>query len=141
MIFILSVCGCEISETKAFEMRGENNLGVGNRTWLNATLSFFLNCVSLLFKQAEGYDDGATVLYNRCSLTDFLKASNPVDFLSKASEVRARMGSMTQGSCWFIKMAAVLGVGIAWIGVEPQGRTEASDRFLCSPPCLDFHRQ
>uniref|UniRef100_T1DL74 pre-rRNA processing protein FTSJ3 n=1 Tax=Crotalus horridus TaxID=35024 RepID=T1DL74_CROHD len=37
--------------------------------------------------KAEGYEDGATVLYNRCSLTDFLKASNPVDFLAKASEI------------------------------------------------------
>ncbi|XP_077169990.1 pre-rRNA 2'-O-ribose RNA methyltransferase FTSJ3 [Paroedura picta] len=37
--------------------------------------------------KAEGYEDGATVLYSRCTLTDFLKASNPVDFLSKASEI------------------------------------------------------
>ncbi|XP_070623070.1 pre-rRNA 2'-O-ribose RNA methyltransferase FTSJ3 [Erythrolamprus reginae] len=37
--------------------------------------------------KAEGYEDGATILYNRCNLTDFLKASNPVDFLSKASEI------------------------------------------------------
>ncbi|KAL7977141.1 hypothetical protein Chor_009090 [Crotalus horridus] len=37
--------------------------------------------------KAEGYEDGATILYNRCSLTDFLKASNPVDFLAKASEI------------------------------------------------------
>ncbi|XP_007429240.1 pre-rRNA processing protein FTSJ3 [Python bivittatus] len=37
--------------------------------------------------KAEGYEDGATVLYNRCTLTDFLKASNPVDFLAKASEI------------------------------------------------------
>ncbi|XP_015284589.1 PREDICTED: pre-rRNA processing protein FTSJ3 [Gekko japonicus] len=37
--------------------------------------------------KAEGYEDGATVLYNRCTLTDFLKAPNPVDFLSKASEI------------------------------------------------------
>ncbi|XP_013924548.1 PREDICTED: pre-rRNA processing protein FTSJ3 [Thamnophis sirtalis] len=37
--------------------------------------------------KAEGYEDGATILYNRCSLTDFLKSSNPVDFLAKASEI------------------------------------------------------
>uniref|UniRef100_A0A6J0T2S0 pre-rRNA processing protein FTSJ3 n=1 Tax=Pogona vitticeps TaxID=103695 RepID=A0A6J0T2S0_9SAUR len=37
--------------------------------------------------KAEGYEDGATVLYNRCMLTDFLKASNPVDFLANASEI------------------------------------------------------
>ncbi|XP_042332838.1 pre-rRNA 2'-O-ribose RNA methyltransferase FTSJ3 [Sceloporus undulatus] len=37
--------------------------------------------------KAEGYEDGATILYKRCTLTDFLKASNPVDFLSKASEI------------------------------------------------------
>ncbi|XP_063156791.1 pre-rRNA 2'-O-ribose RNA methyltransferase FTSJ3 [Candoia aspera] len=37
--------------------------------------------------KAEGYEDGATVLYNRCTLADFLKASNPVDFLAKASEI------------------------------------------------------
>ncbi|KAJ7313619.1 hypothetical protein JRQ81_005165 [Phrynocephalus forsythii] len=37
--------------------------------------------------KAEGYEDGATVLYNRCTLTDFLKASNPVDFLAHASEI------------------------------------------------------
>nr|XP_056720617.1 pre-rRNA 2'-O-ribose RNA methyltransferase FTSJ3 [Euleptes europaea] len=37
--------------------------------------------------KAEGYEDGATILYNRYTLTDFLKAPNPVDFLSKASEI------------------------------------------------------
>ncbi|XP_062994818.1 pre-rRNA 2'-O-ribose RNA methyltransferase FTSJ3 [Elgaria multicarinata webbii] len=37
--------------------------------------------------KAEGYEDGATVLYNRCTLTDFLKASNPVDFLAKTNEI------------------------------------------------------
>ncbi|XP_062840225.1 pre-rRNA 2'-O-ribose RNA methyltransferase FTSJ3 [Anolis carolinensis] len=37
--------------------------------------------------KAEGYEDGATVLYKRCTLTDFLKAANPVDFLAKASEI------------------------------------------------------
>ncbi|XP_048373787.1 pre-rRNA 2'-O-ribose RNA methyltransferase FTSJ3 [Sphaerodactylus townsendi] len=37
--------------------------------------------------KAEGYEDGATILYNRYTLTDFLKAANPVDFLSKASEI------------------------------------------------------
>ncbi|XP_061446186.1 pre-rRNA 2'-O-ribose RNA methyltransferase FTSJ3 [Rhineura floridana] len=37
--------------------------------------------------KAEGYEDGAMILYNRCMLTDFLKASNPVDFLAKANEI------------------------------------------------------
>ncbi|XP_066483738.1 pre-rRNA 2'-O-ribose RNA methyltransferase FTSJ3 [Tiliqua scincoides] len=37
--------------------------------------------------KAEGYEDGATVLYNRYTLTEFLRASNPVDFLSKANEI------------------------------------------------------
>ncbi|CAI5790244.1 pre-rRNA 2' [Podarcis lilfordi] len=37
--------------------------------------------------KAEGYEDGTTILYNRCTLTDFLKAPNPVDFLAKASEI------------------------------------------------------
>ncbi|KAH0626823.1 hypothetical protein JD844_002063 [Phrynosoma platyrhinos] len=49
-------------------------------------VSLFSFCLSSL-KQAEGYEDGATVLYKRCTLTDFLKASNPVDFLAKASEI------------------------------------------------------
>lgn len=42
--------------------------------------------------QAEGYADGDTTLYHRFTLMDFLKASNPVDFLSKANEVSARKG-------------------------------------------------
>ncbi|KAJ6658210.1 hypothetical protein lerEdw1_001477 [Lerista edwardsae] len=37
--------------------------------------------------KAEGYEDGATVLYKRFTLTEFLKASNPVDFLAKANEI------------------------------------------------------
>lgn len=43
---------------------------------------------ALLF-QAEGYTDGDLTLYHSFSVTAFLKAENPVDFLSKASEVRS----------------------------------------------------
>ena len=39
--------------------------------------------------QAEGYADGDTTLYHRFTLMDFLKAPNPVDFLSRANEVSA----------------------------------------------------
>uniref|UniRef100_A0A8D0L8L9 pre-rRNA processing protein FTSJ3 n=1 Tax=Sphenodon punctatus TaxID=8508 RepID=A0A8D0L8L9_SPHPU len=37
--------------------------------------------------KAEGYEDGAMTMYYRFTLTEFLKAPNPVDFLSKASEI------------------------------------------------------
>ncbi|KAM9215047.1 pre-rRNA 2'-O-ribose RNA methyltransferase FTSJ3 [Leptosomus discolor] len=37
--------------------------------------------------KAEGYADGDTTLYHRFTLMDFLKAPNPVDFLSKANEI------------------------------------------------------
>ncbi|KAM7232422.1 hypothetical protein CapIbe_017183 [Capra ibex] len=37
--------------------------------------------------KAEGYAEGDLTLYHRTSLTDFLRAANPVDFLSKASEI------------------------------------------------------
>lgn len=43
----------------------------------------FLSC----FK-AEGYTDGDLTLYHSFTLTEFLKAENPVDFLGKASTVR-----------------------------------------------------
>lgn len=42
---------------------------------------------SALF-QAEGYNDGELILYHTFSVTEFLKAENPVDFLSKANAVR-----------------------------------------------------
>lgn len=44
---------------------------------------------SSFLPQAEGYADGDTTLYHRFTLMDFLKAPNPVDFLSKANEVSA----------------------------------------------------
>lgn len=44
--------------------------------------SFFIS-----FHKAEGYAEGDLTLYHRASVTDFLRAANPVDFLSKASEV------------------------------------------------------
>ncbi|XP_064439181.1 pre-rRNA 2'-O-ribose RNA methyltransferase FTSJ3 isoform X2 [Mirounga angustirostris] len=37
--------------------------------------------------KAEGYAEGDLTLYHRTSVTDFLRAANPVDFLSKASEI------------------------------------------------------
>ncbi|XP_074080566.1 pre-rRNA 2'-O-ribose RNA methyltransferase FTSJ3 [Macrotis lagotis] len=37
--------------------------------------------------KAEGYAEGDLTLYHRVSSTDFLRAANPVDFLSKASEI------------------------------------------------------
>ncbi|KAM8812918.1 pre-rRNA 2'-O-ribose RNA methyltransferase FTSJ3 [Rhynchonycteris naso] len=37
--------------------------------------------------KAEGYAEGDLTLYHRTSVTDFLHAANPVDFLSKASEI------------------------------------------------------
>ncbi|XP_008844811.1 pre-rRNA 2'-O-ribose RNA methyltransferase FTSJ3 [Nannospalax galili] len=37
--------------------------------------------------KAEGYAEGDFTLYHRTSVTDFLRAVNPVDFLSKASEI------------------------------------------------------
>ncbi|KAM4844934.1 pre-rRNA 2'-O-ribose RNA methyltransferase FTSJ3 [Thomomys bottae] len=37
--------------------------------------------------KAEGYAEGDLTVYRRTSVTDFLRAANPVDFLSKASEI------------------------------------------------------
>ncbi|XP_034566470.1 pre-rRNA 2'-O-ribose RNA methyltransferase FTSJ3 [Notolabrus celidotus] len=37
--------------------------------------------------KAEGYDDGDLTLYHSFTVTSFLKADNPVDFLGKASEI------------------------------------------------------
>ncbi|XP_059763200.1 pre-rRNA 2'-O-ribose RNA methyltransferase FTSJ3 [Balaenoptera ricei] len=37
--------------------------------------------------KAEGYAEGDLTLYHRTSVTEFLRAANPVDFLSKASEI------------------------------------------------------
>ncbi|XP_076135221.1 pre-rRNA 2'-O-ribose RNA methyltransferase FTSJ3 [Alosa pseudoharengus] len=37
--------------------------------------------------KAEGYDDGDLTLYHTFSVTEFLRAENPVDFLSKANEI------------------------------------------------------
>ncbi|XP_004597308.2 pre-rRNA 2'-O-ribose RNA methyltransferase FTSJ3 [Ochotona princeps] len=37
--------------------------------------------------KAEGYAEGDLTLYHRTSVSDFLRAANPVDFLSKASEI------------------------------------------------------
>uniref|UniRef100_A0A8B9HW99 pre-rRNA processing protein FTSJ3 n=1 Tax=Astyanax mexicanus TaxID=7994 RepID=A0A8B9HW99_ASTMX len=37
--------------------------------------------------KAEGYNEGDMILFHTFSVTEFLKAENPVDFLSKASEI------------------------------------------------------
>uniref|UniRef100_A0A8C1NGQ7 pre-rRNA processing protein FTSJ3 n=1 Tax=Cyprinus carpio TaxID=7962 RepID=A0A8C1NGQ7_CYPCA len=37
--------------------------------------------------KAEGYNDGELILYHTFSVTEFLKAENPVDFLSKANAI------------------------------------------------------
>lgn len=46
---------------------------------------------SIISLKAEGYAEGDLTLYHRTSVTDFLRAANPVDFLSKASEVSPRI--------------------------------------------------
>lgn len=48
--------------------------------------------------KAEGYAEGDLTLYHRTSVTDFLRAANPVDFLSKASEVSPTFGGMGRES-------------------------------------------
>ncbi|NXV50448.1 SPB1 protein, partial [Uria aalge] len=48
--------------------------------------------------KAEGYADGDTTLYHRFTLMDFLKAPNPVDFLSKASEITLGDGELENHS-------------------------------------------
>ncbi|NWI54963.1 SPB1 protein, partial [Calyptomena viridis] len=48
--------------------------------------------------KAEGYTDGDTTLYHRFTLMDFLKAPNPVDFLSKASEITLGNGELENHS-------------------------------------------
>lgn len=60
--------------------------------------------------QAEGYTDGDLTLYHTFSATAFLKADNPVDFLSKANEVRRIIQNFTMAvsidgklTCWLAK--------------------------------------
>ncbi|NXM69904.1 SPB1 protein, partial [Serilophus lunatus] len=48
--------------------------------------------------KAEGYADGDTTLYHRFTLMDFLKAPNPVDFLSKANEITLGDGELERHS-------------------------------------------
>lgn len=57
--------------------------------------------VALLF-QAEGYTDGDLTLFHSFTVTAFLKAENPVDFLAKASEVR----SLHRGLCYLANRTA-----------------------------------
>ncbi|NXO63735.1 SPB1 protein, partial [Phainopepla nitens] len=48
--------------------------------------------------KAEGYAEGDTTLYHRFTLMDFLKAPNPVDFLSKANEITLGNGELESHS-------------------------------------------
>uniref|UniRef100_A0A8C3R4M4 FtsJ RNA 2'-O-methyltransferase 3 n=1 Tax=Cyanoderma ruficeps TaxID=181631 RepID=A0A8C3R4M4_9PASS len=48
--------------------------------------------------KAEGYTEGDTTLYHRFTLMDFLKAPNPVDFLSKANEITLGDGELENHS-------------------------------------------
>ncbi|NXJ84936.1 SPB1 protein, partial [Trogon melanurus] len=48
--------------------------------------------------KAEGYADGDMTLYHRFTLMDFLKAPNPVDFLSKANEITLGDGELEHHS-------------------------------------------
>ncbi|NXY24465.1 SPB1 protein, partial [Atrichornis clamosus] len=48
--------------------------------------------------KAEGYAEGDTTLYHRFTLMDFLKAPNPVDFLSKANEITLGDGELESHS-------------------------------------------
>ncbi|NXK91660.1 SPB1 protein, partial [Formicarius rufipectus] len=48
--------------------------------------------------KAEGYADGDTTLYHCFTLMDFLKAPNPVDFLSKANEITLGDGELENHS-------------------------------------------
>ncbi|KAM4645607.1 pre-rRNA 2'-O-ribose RNA methyltransferase FTSJ3 isoform 1-T1 [Amazona ochrocephala] len=48
--------------------------------------------------KAEGYADGDLTLYHRVTLMDFLKAPNPVDFLSKANEITLGDGELENHS-------------------------------------------
>ncbi|NWI68260.1 SPB1 protein, partial [Todus mexicanus] len=48
--------------------------------------------------KAEGYADGDITLYHRFTLMDFLKAPNPVDFLSKANEILLEDGELENHS-------------------------------------------
>uniref|UniRef100_A0A8C5X8C2 pre-rRNA processing protein FTSJ3 n=1 Tax=Malurus cyaneus samueli TaxID=2593467 RepID=A0A8C5X8C2_9PASS len=48
--------------------------------------------------KAEGYAEGDTTLYHRFTLMDFLKAPNPVDFLSKANEITLGDGELENHS-------------------------------------------
>lgn len=62
--------------------RGEVGSGGSYRHFRKEFSTFILSLC-----KAEGYAEGDLTLYHRASVTDFLRAANPVDFLSKASEV------------------------------------------------------
>ena len=68
--------------TLRFWNSGEVGPGGSYRQLRRAFLTFFIS-----LPKAEGYAEGDLTLYHRTSVTDFLRAANPVDFLSKASEV------------------------------------------------------
>lgn len=64
------------------------------RTWYLRSDCLVIIFISL--PKAEGYAEGDLTLYHRTSVTDFLRAANPVDFLSKASEVSSQRESLRE---------------------------------------------
>lgn len=71
---------------------------------------YFSGFIHVAVFQAEGYTDGDLTLYHTFSATAFLKADNPVDFLSKANEVRRIIQNFTMAvsidgklTCWLAK--------------------------------------
>lgn len=76
------------------------NLTEDNKVDENCTISIlFLTKASALF-QAEGYTDGDLTLFHSFTITAFLKAENPVDFLAKASEVRGTTSTLAKSNLW-----------------------------------------
>uniref|UniRef100_A0A452QTB1 FtsJ RNA 2'-O-methyltransferase 3 n=1 Tax=Ursus americanus TaxID=9643 RepID=A0A452QTB1_URSAM len=104
--------------------------------------------------KAEGYAEGDLTLYHRTSVTDFLRAANPVDFLSKASEISLDDDELAQhpattedirACCQDIKVLGrkelryAAGAGSGLLEEVTQGDMSAADTFLSDLPRDDIY--
>lgn len=70
--------------------------------------------VSSAVFQAEGYSDGDLTLYHIFSITEFLKAENPVDFLSKANKVRIQASSVVFAHVFLLLISIISAPDHLW---------------------------
>lgn len=84
--------------------------------------------------QAEGYSDGDLTLYHIFSLSEFLKAENPVDFLSKANKVGFKPLQMNISTCVFLLLTSISLLQITFDNPELEAHpiTSAEIKECCS---------